>query len=38
MRPRAKSLTSTGTPERPPPPQVLQHELLMAAEDRVEYI
>jgi len=24
--------------ERPPPPQVAQHELLMAAEDRVEYI
>jgi hypothetical protein len=23
--------------ERPPPPQVLQHELLMAAEEREEY-
>ncbi len=23
--------------ERPPPPQVIQHELLMAAEDRGEY-
>ncbi|MBL7084415.1 MAG: acid--CoA ligase [Candidatus Aminicenantes bacterium] len=23
--------------ERPPPPQVAQHELLMAAEDRGEY-
>ena len=24
--------------ERPPPPQVAQHELLMAAEDRGEYL
>jgi len=32
-----KHLKLSFKPERPPPPQVLQQELLMAAEERGEY-
>lgn len=31
-------LKMTFVAERPPPPQVIQHELLMAAEERGEYL
>jgi len=31
-------LKLTFHPERPPPPQVVQHELLMAAEERWKYL